>query len=167
MVTREGRVKILDFGLAQQVESAGANDATRTLDGMVMGTVDYMSPEQARAERADPRSDIFSFGATLYKMLSGHPAFTGGSAPPMDGGPFLLVLHESPDERHPNTFAWLGDRRHIVASQTTGYIQFGLHQDATKTRPSAPPMDKTRPACVTKCREMSVLERKRSPGGTA
>jgi len=80
MVTREGRVKILDFGLARQVENSDADGATRTLGGMVMGTVAYMSPGQARALPADPRSDIFSFGATLYEMLSGQQAFTGERA---------------------------------------------------------------------------------------
>ncbi len=79
MVTREGRVKILDFGLARQVQT-GTDDATRTLGGMVMGTVAYMSPEQARGQAADARSDIFSFGTTLYEMLAGKQPFTGDSA---------------------------------------------------------------------------------------
>ena len=79
MVTREGRVKILDFGLARQAQS-GTDDATRTLGGMVMGTVAYMSPEQARGQAADARSDIFSFGTTLYEMLAAKQPFTGESA---------------------------------------------------------------------------------------
>ena len=79
MVTREGRVKILDFGLARQAQT-GAEDATRTLGGMVMGTVAYMSPEQARGQGADARSDIFSFGTTLYEMLAAKQPFTGDSA---------------------------------------------------------------------------------------
>ncbi|MBY0504789.1 MAG: serine/threonine-protein kinase [Bryobacteraceae bacterium] len=79
MVTREGRVKILDFGLARQAQTT-ADDATRTLGGMVMGTVAYMSPEQARGQAADARSDIFSFGSTLYEMLAAKQPFTGDSA---------------------------------------------------------------------------------------
>ncbi|MBM3768941.1 MAG: hypothetical protein FJW32_26470, partial [Acidobacteria bacterium] len=74
MVTRDGRVKILDFGLAQQ-RTAGPGDQTLTAEGLVMGTVSYMSPEQARATSADARSDIFAFGATLYELLCGRRAF--------------------------------------------------------------------------------------------
>lgn len=78
MVTRDGRVKILDFGLARQTEATGS-DATLTQGGIVMGTVAYMSPEQARARPADARSDIFSLGSTVYELLSGRQPFTGDS----------------------------------------------------------------------------------------
>ncbi len=83
-VTTEGRVKILDFGLAK-VASVPA-DLTRsptvapTEPGTVMGTVGYMSPEQVRGKTADHRSDIFSLGTILYEMLSGDRAFRGESA---------------------------------------------------------------------------------------
>ncbi|SPE35655.1 putative Serine/threonine protein kinase [Candidatus Sulfopaludibacter sp. SbA6] len=82
MVTRDGRVKILDFGLAHQAQSELLNesDATRTVAGTVMGTAGYMSPEQVRAQPADARSDIFSFGATLYEMLSGRQPFAADTA---------------------------------------------------------------------------------------
>ncbi|SRR5579871_1041453 len=75
-VCRDGRVKILDFGLAK-VEAPGA-EMTRTAGttpGVALGTVGYMSPEQARGEGADARSDIFAFGVILYEMLSGERAF--------------------------------------------------------------------------------------------
>jgi Tol biopolymer transport system component len=80
LVTRE-RIKVLDFGLAKLVrpeeshESAVTLTSPVTLPGMVMGTVGYMSPEQVRGEPIDPRSDIFSFGAVLYEMLTGKRAF--------------------------------------------------------------------------------------------
>ena len=81
-VTRDGRVKILDFGLAK-VGSGGADENTRTLEtapGVVLGTAGYMSPEQVRGKPADQRSDIFSFGAILYELLSDKRAFHGDSA---------------------------------------------------------------------------------------
>jgi serine/threonine protein kinase len=86
-VTRDGRVKILDFGLAklkpQKLAGSVNTDAPtrmpQTDPGVVMGTVGYMSPEQVRGQEADHRSDIFSFGAILYEMLSGRRAFLAES----------------------------------------------------------------------------------------
>src|ERR1022692_1228998 len=81
VVTRDGRVKVLDFGLAKLVRPEKSHEivvtltSPATLPGMVMGTVGYMSPEQVRGEPSDPRSDIFSFGAVLYEMLTGKRAF--------------------------------------------------------------------------------------------
>ena len=80
-ITRDGRVKILDFGLAKltRPENVPPTDAatlaSQTEPGVVMGTVGYMSPEQVRGQNADHRSDLFSFGAILYEMLSGRRAF--------------------------------------------------------------------------------------------
>jgi serine/threonine protein kinase len=79
---RDGRAKILDFGIAKlsAPSGEGAFQSAATEPGMVLGTVGYMSPEQVRGELVDTRSDIFSFGAILYEMLSGTRAFKRDSS---------------------------------------------------------------------------------------
>jgi serine/threonine-protein kinase len=79
MVTETG-AKLLDFGLAKVSGYSGSDsDLTATSDGTVMGTAPYMSPEQARGQMLDARSDLFSFGAVLYELLSGTRAFGGAN----------------------------------------------------------------------------------------
>jgi len=75
LVTPKGNAKVLDFGLAKLMAVDG--DVTRTMEGTVLGTAAYMSPEQAQGLTLDERSDVFSFGAVLYEMLSGRRAFRG------------------------------------------------------------------------------------------
>jgi eukaryotic-like serine/threonine-protein kinase len=87
-ITQDGRLKILDFGLAKLTTAPAAADSaslapttpTMTDPGVVLGTVGYMSPEQVRGKPADQRSDIFSLGAILYEMLTGHRAFRRDSS---------------------------------------------------------------------------------------
>ncbi len=99
MVTADGRAKILDFGLAKREspEAAGSQSlaptvAAMTEPGAVLGTTNYMSPEQVRGQVVDARSDIFSFGVLLYELLSGRQPFRGES--PADT--MTAILREDP-----------------------------------------------------------------------
>ncbi len=104
-ITKDGRVKILDFGLAKltrpETEAGPLTEAPTatagTEPGVVMGTLDYMAPEQVRGKPADVRSDIFSFGAILYEMLSGRRAFRRDSA----ADTMSAILKEDPPDISP------------------------------------------------------------------
>ena len=106
-VTTCGQAKVLDIGLAKLAsrprrvaESVGASAVPTssiepehlTSPGAVMGTVAYMSPEQARGEELDARTDLFSFGAVLYEMATGHPAFSGATSALI----FNAILNQAP-----------------------------------------------------------------------
>ena len=80
MITREGLVKLLDFGLARKGRPSESGTETLTLNTEIAGTPQYMSPEQIRGEAIDYRSDVFSFGLVLYRMLTGRDLFVRGSA---------------------------------------------------------------------------------------
>ena len=135
MITTKGSTKLLDFGLAQLIRKE--TDLTKTQEGVVVGTAAYMSPEQAEGQPVDVRSDVFSFGAVLYEMISGSRAFGGTSAlqmmnavvrdepPPLATSPALdrivrKCLQKGPAKRF----------------QTMGEIRVALEQPTTD--PSSP-----------------------------
>ena len=134
----QGQAKLLDFGIAK-ARSEITPDSTMTAETSVSGTPAYMAPEQAQGRATDARSDIFSFGAVLYEMLSGRRAFDGPSSietmtavlrddpPPLDGPPALTAvvrrcLEKSPTHRYQTVtelkaaLEQIGDAREVGAS---------------------------------------------------
>jgi len=101
-LTADGRVKILDFGIARikrsitqppsSLTTAGGTDAGRTVPGMILGTVGYMSPEQVRGEEVDAPSDLFSLGCLLHEMLSGSAPFVRKTSVET----LAAILHDEP-----------------------------------------------------------------------
>ena len=115
MVSREGYVKILDFGLAKLVEAPVGDVsamATGTQPGMVMGTIGYMSPEQASGRAVDFRSDQFSLGSILYELATGHRAFRRETS----AETLTAIIREEPrpiaqvNARVPAPFRWIVER---------------------------------------------------------
>ncbi|MDH3285093.1 MAG: protein kinase, partial [Acidobacteriota bacterium] len=153
MVTADGRVKILDFGLAKPLEAAAGDDvmtaaqtisAELTQTGRVMGTIAYMSPEQAMGRPVDARSDVFSFGIMLHEMAAGTRPFRGESststlAKIIEGEPEPLAasrtdlpmellrivrrcLRKNPDERYNDTRDLVVALKDLREETTSGAI---------------------------------------------
>src|SRR5580704_12760728 len=152
-VTKDGRIKILDFGLAKLAQKTGTDSGDITLTsehtaaGVVMGTASYMAPEQVRGETADPRTDIFAFGAVLYEMLSGVRAFRRDTAaetmtavlkddPPELSDPGRMVsstlerivrrcLEKSPDQRFQSARDLSFALSALSGTETSGFARAG------------------------------------------
>jgi serine/threonine protein kinase len=175
MVTDSGLVKVLDFGLAKLTDRGPAShigdntqtiaDAPLTVEGSIIGTVSYMSPEQAQGKKVDTRSDIFSFGVVFYEMLTGSRAFSGDSAlstlsailrdehkpmieiapdvPPQLEMLISRCLRKNPDERWQSmkdVLAALGALKH---ESDSGQLYRSRLQSLEMSRPVPPPRKKS------------------------
>lgn len=153
-LTRQGP-KILDFGLAR---TAGTSDITLTDTGRAIGTIAYMSPEQARGQKLDARTDLFSFGSVLYELATGVPAFEGETAglvfdailngtpvPPRLRNPsisagleqiILKLLEKDPDVRYQTASDLRADLRRLKRDTTGGVVSAptAAPKSSSKTR---------------------------------
>lgn len=133
MLTRQAEVKVMDFGIARAMND---NQATMTQTSQVIGTAQYLSPEQARGERVDARSDIYSTGCVLYELLTGGPPFVGDSPVSIA---YQHVREEPvpPSQADPEIPAWLEqitlramtkdrEQRYQTAEEMRQDIQRGL-----------------------------------------
>jgi len=123
-ITARGDAKILDFGLVKQTPEGGAgvsslptmtNEWMLTTPGYAIGTMAYMSPEQARGEELDARTDLFSFGAVLYEMATGEGAFRGNTA---------ALIHDAILNREPSGLTETKTAARAAEKATTGKLRF-------------------------------------------
>ncbi len=148
MLTRDG-VKVLDFGLAKSNAKIGPNDATivasLTMEGSIIGTPQYMAPEQFEGKEADARADIWAFGAVLYEMVTGQKAFQGKSYGSLVGS--ILSTEPAPMAVAPFTPAWLERlvRRCLAKDPEDRY--FSMHDIVLDLR--TPPQDAPATAAKT------------------
>jgi len=155
-VTPTGQAKILDFGLAKLAVGEGANEDSLTAVGVVPGTAVYMSPEQARGEEIDQRSDLFSLGVVLYEMSTGKKPFSGGnvvttldavlnqrpisplqlnrSLPLELEGIIGRAMEKNKGNRYPNALAMKGDLQSLKRETETGLTKSGMRKPALPYR---------------------------------
>jgi serine/threonine-protein kinase len=136
MITESGAIKVMDFGIARATDDIGA---TMTSTWNVIGTAQYLSPEQATGELADGRSDLYSLGCLMYELLTGQPPFTGDtpvsiayqhvSAPLTPASQvkagldinldrmLAVVLAKDPNSRYQNAEAMLADLEHVIKGE--------------------------------------------------
>jgi serine/threonine-protein kinase len=153
MLDASGRVVLMDFGLSRRAERPDLTAA-----GAVLGTPEYMSPEQARGEKADERSDLYSIGAMLYEMLAGHPPFGGkdtiailrqhvqAPAPPLRSAApatpadleriIVRLLAKKPSERYPHVAELRADLGKLApAGHSFGHAQGGPEPESKSRLP--------------------------------
>ncbi len=153
-VAQNGQTKILDFGLAKSAHEKGSSDAAMddslTAMGVIPGTAVYMSPEQARGEELDPRSDLFSFGVVLYEMTTGKKPFSTGNVistldavlnqkpvsplslnpklPPDLEGIIGRAMEKDRGHRYPNALAMKGDLQSLRKETESGLTRSGTRR---------------------------------------
>jgi serine/threonine protein kinase len=159
-VAQSGQTKILDFGLAKSVPEPGSSEAaledSLTAVGVIPGTAVYMSPEQARGEELDPRSDLFSLGVVLYEMATGKKPFATGnvittldavlnqkpvsplslkpSLPPDLEGIIGRAMEKDRGHRYPNALAMKGDLQSLRKETESGLTKTGARRPALPYR---------------------------------
>ena len=159
-VSQSGQTKILDFGLAKSARDAGSSEAaledSLTAMGVIPGTAVYMSPEQARGEELDQRSDLFSLGVVLYEMASGKKPFATGNVittldavlnqkpvSPLSLNPSLprdlegiigRAMEKDRGHRYPNALAMKGDLQSLRRETESGMTKSGLRRPALPYR---------------------------------
>ncbi|MBZ5656636.1 MAG: protein kinase [Acidobacteriia bacterium] len=160
-ITPSGQAKILDFGLAKLSRALGTSDETPVEDsltavGVIPGTAVYMSPEQARGEELDPRSDLFSLGVVLYEMATGKKPFSGANVvttldsvlnqkpvSPRQLNPSLPVdlegiigraMEKNRGNRYPNAIAMKGDLQSLRKETESGLTKTGAKRPALPYR---------------------------------
>jgi eukaryotic-like serine/threonine-protein kinase len=150
-LTSDGRVKVLDFGLAQMKPPAGGFDETSphvpvaTEPGTILGTVGYMAPEQVRGQSADVRSDVFSLGCVLYEMVSGQRAFARETAVET----MTAILHDEPPDARDSSKSVPAELQRIIEHclekspdqrfQSARDLAFGLRAIPCDSGASRPP----------------------------
>src|SRR6202163_292174 len=156
-VAQSGQTKILDFGLAKDLGSSeAAMEDSLTAMGVIPGTAVYMSPEQARGEELDPRSDLFSFGVVLYEMATGKKPFATGNVittldavlnqkpvSPLQLNPALprdfegivgRAMEKDRGHRYPNALAMKGDLQSLRKETESGLTKTGARRPALPYR---------------------------------
>jgi len=159
-VSQTGQTKILDFGLAKSAREAGSSEAaledSLTAVGVIPGTAVYMSPEQARGEELDPRSDLFSLGVVLYEMATGKKPFSTGNVittldavlnqkpvSPLSHNPSLpkdlegiigRAMEKDRGHRYPNALAMKGDMQSLRRETESGLTKSGMRRPALPYR---------------------------------
>ena len=178
MITPAGAVKVMDFGIARAVSDTSA---TMTQTAAVIGTAQYLSPEQARGEPVDARSDIYSAGCLLYELLTGRPPFLGDSpvsvayqhvrempippsqldadiTPEMDAIT-MKALAKSPDDRYQSAKAMRDDCWRLVNDQP---VTAPSHRGSPRRRMPARPLGLARVGRYP-CRRNSTKQRPKTP----
>lgn len=130
LLGRDGRVKVTDFGIARAVSVPGHTDTSA-----VLGSANYVSPEQARGEAVGPQGDIYSLGAMLFEMLTGRPPFNGGDR--------LAVLHKHVYDRAPRP----GEYRAGLPPEVDSVVGHCLEKDLSRRFASAPELGSYLAAC--------------------